>query len=165
MPPHLGALEWFAAHGLHGIREDRLHMSDFYEHARSESAQRIEADQHIPVPRRSQHNPNRGHQGDPPSEFPGLLREPAAAARTPSQVGSGLVRREARIVATCAHPNLLPITCCQREDSCGTRYPCHASPEATPSIPRSLGLSNGTNPNRVSLPSRVTWLVTTPGLP
>jgi hypothetical protein len=31
----------FAAHGLHGMPEDRLHMSDFYEHARSESTQQL----------------------------------------------------------------------------------------------------------------------------
>jgi len=41
VPAQLGDLESFAAHGLHGIPEDRLHMSDFYEHARSESAQQI----------------------------------------------------------------------------------------------------------------------------
>jgi hypothetical protein len=40
VPAQLGDIETFAAHGLHGIPEDRLHMSDFYEHARSESAQR-----------------------------------------------------------------------------------------------------------------------------
>jgi hypothetical protein len=35
------SLESFAAHGLHGIPEDRLHMSDFYEHARSEPAKHL----------------------------------------------------------------------------------------------------------------------------
>jgi hypothetical protein len=41
VPAQIGDLEWFAAHGLHGISEDRFHTSDFYEHARSESAQHI----------------------------------------------------------------------------------------------------------------------------
>jgi hypothetical protein len=34
VPPQLGALESFAAHGLHGIPEDGLYMSDRYAHAR-----------------------------------------------------------------------------------------------------------------------------------
>jgi hypothetical protein len=41
VPAQIGGLDAFATHGLHGIPEDRLHMSDFYEHARSESAQQI----------------------------------------------------------------------------------------------------------------------------
>src|SRR5229473_5334801 len=41
VPAQLGDLESFAAHGLHGIPEDRLHMSDFYEHPGSESTQQI----------------------------------------------------------------------------------------------------------------------------
>src|SRR5712692_9454801 len=36
VPAQVGFLESFAAHGLHGIPEDCLHMSDFYRHARSE---------------------------------------------------------------------------------------------------------------------------------
>src|SRR6266850_947347 len=32
VPAQLGNLEPFAGHGLHGISEDRLHLSDFYEH-------------------------------------------------------------------------------------------------------------------------------------
>ena len=40
MPAQVGDLKSFAAHGLHGIPEDRLDMSDFYEHARSGSARR-----------------------------------------------------------------------------------------------------------------------------
>src|SRR5713226_4032469 len=38
VPAQVGGFESFAAHGLHGIPEDRLHMSNFYEHARSESS-------------------------------------------------------------------------------------------------------------------------------
>src|SRR6186713_2175939 len=41
VPAQVGELELFAAHGLDGISEDRLDMSDFCEHARSESAKRI----------------------------------------------------------------------------------------------------------------------------
>src|SRR6266852_7737642 len=41
VPAQVGFLELFAAHGLHGIPEDRLHMSDFHEHLRSESTQQI----------------------------------------------------------------------------------------------------------------------------
>jgi hypothetical protein len=41
VPAQVGFLESFAAHGLHGIPEDRLHMSDFYEHTRSESDQQM----------------------------------------------------------------------------------------------------------------------------
>jgi hypothetical protein len=41
VPAEVGDLESFAAHGFHGIPEDCLHMSDFYEHARSESAQQM----------------------------------------------------------------------------------------------------------------------------
>src|SRR5215472_1096186 len=36
VPAQLGGLKPFAAHGLHGIAEDCLHLSDFYPHARSE---------------------------------------------------------------------------------------------------------------------------------
>jgi hypothetical protein len=32
VPAQRGDLESFTAHGLHGIPEDRLHMSDLYEH-------------------------------------------------------------------------------------------------------------------------------------
>ena len=32
VPAQFGVLEPFAAHGLHGIAEDRLHLSDFYQH-------------------------------------------------------------------------------------------------------------------------------------
>ena len=39
VPAQVGALEPFVAHGLHGIPEDRLHRSDFYEHPGSESTQ------------------------------------------------------------------------------------------------------------------------------
>src|SRR6267142_6311929 len=39
VPSQLGDLESFAAHGLHGIPEDRLYMSDFYRHARPKTAQ------------------------------------------------------------------------------------------------------------------------------
>src|SRR5207244_725664 len=38
-PTWRGDLESFAAHGLHGIPEDRLHVSDFYEHSRSDAQQ------------------------------------------------------------------------------------------------------------------------------
>src|SRR5450432_3937695 len=41
VPAQVGLLESFANHGLHGIPEDRLHMSDFYKHARSEFTQHI----------------------------------------------------------------------------------------------------------------------------
>ena len=40
VPAQIGDLESFAAHGLHGIPEDRLYVSDFHRHARSEPAQR-----------------------------------------------------------------------------------------------------------------------------
>src|SRR5882762_7193183 len=33
VPAQVGFLKSFATHGLHGIAEDRLHMSDFYKHA------------------------------------------------------------------------------------------------------------------------------------
>lgn len=36
-PAEIGDLESFAARGLHGISENRLHVSDFYKHARSGS--------------------------------------------------------------------------------------------------------------------------------
>jgi hypothetical protein len=41
VPAQIGFLESFAAHGLHGIPEDRFHISDFYEHVRSESTRQI----------------------------------------------------------------------------------------------------------------------------
>jgi hypothetical protein len=34
VPAQVGDLESLAAHGLHGIPEDRLYLSDFYQHAR-----------------------------------------------------------------------------------------------------------------------------------
>jgi len=34
VPAQVGGLESFAANGLHGIPEDCLHVSDFYEHVR-----------------------------------------------------------------------------------------------------------------------------------
>ena len=37
VPAQLGGLEPFAAHGLHGIPEDRLYMSYFYSHALHEA--------------------------------------------------------------------------------------------------------------------------------
>jgi len=40
VPAQLCDLKSFPAHELHGIPEDRLHISDFHEHARSESALR-----------------------------------------------------------------------------------------------------------------------------
>src|SRR5436309_9231376 len=40
MPAQLGGLESFAAHGLHGIPEDRLYVSDFNRHGSFDSAQR-----------------------------------------------------------------------------------------------------------------------------
>src|SRR6266576_1185142 len=39
VPAQIGALETFAAHGLDGIPEDRLNVSDLCEHARSQSAE------------------------------------------------------------------------------------------------------------------------------
>ena len=39
MPAQVGDLESFAGHGLDGIAEDRLYVSDFYDHARSQSPQ------------------------------------------------------------------------------------------------------------------------------
>jgi hypothetical protein len=33
MPTQVGGLQPLARHGLHGIAEDRLYVSDFYEHA------------------------------------------------------------------------------------------------------------------------------------
>src|SRR6185369_6094108 len=44
VPAEPGGLEPFPAHGLHGKPEDRLHVSDFYEHGRSEAARHCASD-------------------------------------------------------------------------------------------------------------------------
>lgn len=41
VPAQVGDFESFASHGLHWMQKDGLHMSDFYRHAWSESAQHL----------------------------------------------------------------------------------------------------------------------------